>query len=255
MEQPKPNSRSKYLIVLFITLGIFGTVFYVSDTLTNRKLNELKSIQNNISIDILSAEAQYALLGDLDCSQVSTSVLSDQLNELAGKIAYIEKSTGRSEELTQLEKQYSLLEIKDYLLMKAITKRCGQKSVFILYFYTTSDNCSECVKQAYVLTSLREKYPALRVYSFDYGLNLPAVETLIKIYKIEDTKLPALVSDSKVYTGFHSVEDIEKLIPKLKDTLPKPVVPVAPVTKKAPVAEVATPKTAEEEGTPTAPQE
>ncbi len=64
------------------------------------------------------------------------------------------------------------------------------------------------------------------MYSFDYGLNLSAVETLIKIYGIEDTKLPALVSDGNVYTGFHSVADIEKLIPMLKDTLK-----VQPATK------------------------
>jgi hypothetical protein len=222
------NNLSKYIIVFLITLGLFVTVFYVSNTLTNKKLSELTTIQNNISTDLLSAETQYSLLGELDCSQVSNSVLSDQLNELSKKIDYLESSSGKSDELTQLEKQYSLLEIKDYLLMKAITKRCGQKSVFILYFYTTSENCSECVKQGYVLTDLREKYPALRVYSFDYGLNLSAVETLIKVYNIEDTKLPALVSDGNIYTGFHSVEDIEKLIPKLKDTLK-----VVPVTKSA----------------------
>ncbi len=216
------NSPSKYLAVFLITLGLFATVFYVSSTLTNKKLNELNAIQTNISIDILSAETQYSLLGELDCTQVSTTVLSDQLNELSKKIEYLESSSGKSDELTSLEKQYSLLEIKDYLLMKAITKRCGQKSVFILYFYTTSENCSECVKQGFVLTDLRTKYPALRVYSFDYGLNLGAVTTLEKIYGIEDTKLPALVSDGNVYTGFHTVEDIEKLIPKLKGTLVSP---------------------------------
>ena len=207
------------MIVFFITLTLFAIVFYISNTLTDKKLAELNTIQNNISIDLLSDETQYSLLGDIDCSQVTNTVLSDELNDLSKKIDYLESSSGKSDELTQLQKQYSLLEIKDYLLMKQITNRCGQKSVFILYFYTTSDNCSECVKQGYVLTDLREKYPALRVYSFDYGLDLSAVETLIKIYGIKDTELPALVSDGEVYTGFHSVEDIENLIPKLKGTL------------------------------------
>ena len=151
---------SKYLVVFLITIGIFVTVFYISNVLTNRKLAELNTIQNNISVDLLSAETQYSLLGELDCSQVTSTVLSDQLNDLSKKIEYLENSSGKSGELTQLEKQYSLLEIKDYLLMKEITNRCGQKSVFILYFYTTSDNCSECVKQGYVLTDLRQKYPA-----------------------------------------------------------------------------------------------
>jgi len=223
MKEEKKNDWKKYLIVFFITLSLFLIAIYVSDALTGRKLNELQSIQDNISIDLLSSETQYSLLNELDCSQVSpNSVLSDELNDLSKKIEYSETSIGKSDQLTQLKESYSLLEIKDYLLMKELTSRCGQKSVFVLYFYTTSQNCSECVKQGYALTALKEKYPALRVYSFDYALNLSAVETLEKIYGIKDTVLPAIVSNGQVYTGFHNVEDIEKLIPKLKDILPKP---------------------------------
>ena len=217
---------AKYLVVFLITVGIFATIFWVSSTLTNKKVNELAAIQSNISIDLLSSETQYQLLGGVDCTEVNTSILSDQLNDLAGKIEYLESANGKSENLTQLEQQYSLLEIKDYLLMKELTSRCGQKSVFILYFYTSAANCSDCVKQGYVLTDLRAKYPALRVYSFDYSLNLSAVATLEKIYGIKDTELPAIVSGGKVYTGFHTVEDIEALIPTLKSTL-TPVTPPA----------------------------
>jgi hypothetical protein len=209
----------KYLIVFFITLGLFLTAMYLSNAFTSRKLTELKTIQDNIATDLLSSETQYALLGELDCSQVSpNTVLSDELNDVASKIAYGEANFGSSDELARLKESYSLLEIKDYLLMKRLAERCGQKSVFVLYFYTTSDNCSECVKQGYVLTALRQKYPSLRVYSFDYGLELSAVDTLKKIYNIKDTELPAIVSNSKVYTGFHSIEDIEKQIPSLKST-------------------------------------
>ena len=212
----------KYILAFVISAAVFLSAISLSNYFNNKKLDELSAIQDNISIDLLSSETQYSLLGTLDCSQVSpSSVLSDQLNDLSKKIEYSDSTIGSSNQLTHLKESYSLLEIKDYLLMRELTSRCGQKSVFILYFYTTNDSCSDCVKQGYVLTALREKYPALRVYSFDYGLNLSAVETLIKIYGIKDTELPALVSDKQVYTGFQSVEDIEKLIPKLKDTLPK----------------------------------
>ncbi len=219
-KEEKINDWKKYLIVFFITLSLFSLALYVSNTFSGKKLNELKSIQDNISIDLLSSETQYSLLNDLDCSQVSpNSVLSDELNNLSKKIEYSDNNIGKSDQLTQLKESYSLLEIKDYLLMKELASRCGQKSAFVLYFYTTSDNCSECVKQGYALTELKEKYPALRVYSFDYALNLSAIETLEKIYHIKDTELPAMVSAGKVYTGFHSVGDVEKLMPTLKDLL------------------------------------
>jgi glutaredoxin len=98
--------------------------------------------------------------------------------------------------------------------MKKISSRCGEKYAFALYFYTTAENCSECERTGLVLSKLREKYPELRVYSFDYSTELSAVEAMLRIYKIEDTKLPALVLDDEVITGFRPIEEIESKIQK-----------------------------------------
>jgi len=133
-----------------------------------------------------------------------------------------------------------LLEIKDYLLMKKITERCGEKSIFVLYFYK-NDNCDDCTKQGYVLTSLREKYPNLRVYSFDYNLDLSSIKAMTSIYKVPDN-LPAIVINGKVYSGLQTVEDIEKTFPEL-ESIKKPEEVVKPKTSnktKAPTS-VATP--------------
>jgi len=69
-----------------------------------------------------------------------------------------------------------------------------------------------CEKESLVLTSLREKYPELRVYSFDYSIDLSAVKALLTIYKIKDTELPALILDDKLLTGFHDIEDLESRV-------------------------------------------
>ncbi len=221
LENRKDFEWKKYVIVFFITLGIFLTAFWFSDYFANRKIKQIKDIQNTISIDILSSETQFSLLSELSCKDVDNSTLSKELNSLAVKISYSEENIGKSSEVTELKKYYSLLEIKDFLLMNKISERCGKKIVSVLYFYTTESNCSECVKQSYVLTELREKYPELRVYSFDYNLDLSALGSLISIYKIEDTKLPATVIAGKLYTGFQSIESIEKLIPEIVQALEK----------------------------------
>ena len=85
----------------------------------------------------------------------------------------------------------------------------------IFYFYTTSENCANCVKESAVLSELRNKYPELRVYSFDYNLDLSALDTLKKIFKVDDKKLPAIYINDKLYTGFQSEEDILKALPEL----------------------------------------
>ncbi len=204
----------KYLIVFFITALLFLTASYVSNYFGSKKINELKSIQDKIAIDILSSETQFSLLSELSCKNISDSVFSDELGELGRKLEWGQNNLGATDEVSYLKKYYSLLQIKDYLLAKRISERCKVKSAFILYFYTTAANCSVCEREGLVLTSLRDKYPELRVYSFDYSTDLSAVRAMLQIYKIKDTELPALVIDDEVLTGFHSIEELETMVQK-----------------------------------------
>src|SRR3989344_2619929 len=208
----------KYVLVFIITAMLFIIAGYTSNFFNGKKINELKSIQDKISVDILSAETQFSLLEELSCKDVSNSVLSQELASLAEKIAYGETNIGKSDEIVGLKKYYSLLEIKDYLLMKKISERCGTKSLFILYMYSPDPTCTDCTKQEYVLSLLREKYPQLRIYSFDYDLDLSAIKALISIYKIP-SNVPVMVIDGKNYQGFKTIEEIETIIPQLKDFL------------------------------------
>ena len=214
----------KDLIVFLITISLFLTASYVSNYFGNRKIDQLKSIQDKISIDILSSETQFSLLSELSCKNISDSALSGELGELGSKLEWGQENLGATEEVSYLRKYYSLLQIKDYLLMKKISDRCKVKSAFILYFYTTAENCSECEREELVLTALREKYPELRVYSFDYSTDLSAVKAMLQIYKIKDTLLPALVVADDVLTGFHSLEELEERIKesfKLQEKVPE----------------------------------
>ena len=200
------------MIVFLITVCLFLTASYLSNYFGNQKINQLKMIQDKIAIDILSSETQFSLLSELSCKNISDSVFSDELEELGSKLEWSQENLGSADEVSYLKKYYSLLQIKDYLLAKKISARCGVKSAFILYFYTTKENCSLCAEESLVLSSLRAKYPELRVYSFDYSTDLSAVASMLQIYKIKDTALPALVIDDEVLTGFHGVEDLEARI-------------------------------------------
>jgi thiol-disulfide isomerase/thioredoxin len=202
----------KYLIVLLITISLFFTAVYLSNYFGEKKINQLKTIQDTIAIDILSSETQFSLLSELSCKNISDSVFSNELGELGNKLEWSQENLGASEEVSYLKKYYSLLQIKDYLLSKKISQRCGTKSAFVLYFYTTAENCSLCQEESVVLSALRTKYPELRVYSFDYSIDLSAVVSMLQIYKIKDTALPALVIDDEVLTGFHDMEELESRI-------------------------------------------
>lgn len=200
----------KYIATLLITAGLFFTVFYVTKVVNERRFSEIKSIQDKISIDLLSSETQFALLSSTDCSINANSILAPEIEKLGDRLSTMEAQLGtKNADVISLKKYYSLLQIKDYMLTKALAARCKVKPVTILYFYT--NDCSECTKQGYVLTTLREKYPLIRIYAFDSNLDLSAIRTLETINVISGER-PSIVIDGVTYSGFKSIEDIEKVL-------------------------------------------
>jgi len=209
----------RYFLAFVITAAIFGTAFYITSRLDNARIANIRTPEDSISIDILSSETQFELLGNLDCSTIAQNpVLSDELNTLASQLSVAEANLGvTNPEVIQLKKQYSLLEIKDYILLQNITNKCGTKPVYVLYFYTNNVACDDCTRVADVLTYLRGEYPGLRVYSFDYDLDLSALKTLITLHKVNGQNLPAIIVNNRepVY-GPQSLDSMQKLIPELK---------------------------------------
>jgi len=211
----------KYIIAFIITATIFGTAIFISNILNQKKLADVRAIENRVALDILSSETQFALLEETSCRDIGPGFLSKELGSLGEKLSYAENQTGfDTEELEYLKRSYFLLEIKDYLLMKRLTKKCGIEPTFILYFYSTDDACEDCEKMGYVLTTLRDKYPDLRVYSFDYDFDVGAINTLISIYKVSPD-LPALIINDQIYYGFYSIEDLEEEVPVLHELAAK----------------------------------
>jgi len=213
----KQIETKKYGIVFIITVIIFVGAYIASNRFAQSRLNEIQSLGNKISLDLLSSETQFALLKESSCKVIDHSTaFSEELNNLTGKLSYMEESLGvGNAEVINLKKYYSLLQIKDYLLVKQVDKKCRIKPITIIYFYSNKEACDDCKKEGYVLTTLREKYPELRIYSFDYNLDLSAIKTMRSIQGVTNT-FPALVIGDKPYYGFKSIEDIEKIIPELK---------------------------------------
>lgn len=206
-----------YIVALVITASIFGTAIYVSNYLNSKRLAEIRATQDNISIDILSLETQFELLAEHSCRDIAeNSVLSRELRPLAERLSFMEEQRSiDDEELLRLKRYYSLLQIKDLLLMQRVAAKCDLNPVFILYFYSNQGDCPDCAEQGYALTELSEEYPQLRIYSFDYDLDVSALQTLISIQEIEKT-LPALVIKGQPYYGFKNAEDIKKILPEIQ---------------------------------------
>lgn len=210
----KPVDWSKYVMTFIITSLIFGVALYVNNLLDQSRIGDLRSIQDTISLNILSSETQYDLLRETSCKNVNDSILSTELNSLEKKLSYLESSQS-NDEFNYIKKYYELLQIKDFSLMQRLSDKCGLKPISILYFYGSKTDCADCEKTSTVLNHLRSEYPNVRIYSFDRRLSVSAVDTLAKIYKVEEP-YPVLVINEETYKGFLSIDQMKDILPELK---------------------------------------
>lgn len=203
------------LIALGITVLLAGTVAYAISYLNRARINELSTIEDQLSIDILSLDTQFSLLEAAPCDSAASSIaLTGELADMGNRLAYAENQLGSdTAQVIRLKEQYSLLEIRDYLITKKLAEACGTKPVTVLYFYSNAGDCADCDKAGYALSYLRDTYPTLRVYSFDYNLDLGALKTFIAVTKVKNT-FPAFVINGKQYYGFTTLENLEKQFPK-----------------------------------------
>ncbi len=217
---------TKYLYSLIITVAIFATAIFASKFFNNQRVDNVKSIQDNIAINILSIETQFDLLKEVPCSNLDSNILSEELSKIGERLSYLESNRGADDaEVIYLKKYYSLLEIKDYLLTKRLSEKCVNKKIaYVIYIYSNNKNCESCNKQSLVLTAMREKYPELRVYSFDYDLELSALETLKKAYKVPAT-FPIIIIDDKVISGYMDKDALDSALPaSIKSTSTEKVI-------------------------------
>jgi hypothetical protein len=208
------------ILSLIITLAIIGTIVYALHYLDEQRVVQLNTIENQLSTDTLSIETQYSLLENAPCSDFTVgsstedTLLSQEVSDLGEKLSYTEQRLGETDpQVIQLKQEYELLEIRDYILTERLAATCHLNPTIVLYFYSNTGNCQNtCERAGYALSYLDQTYPNLRVYSFDYNLNLGALKTLESIEKVQP-QFPAFVINHKPYYGFTDLNTFEKNFP------------------------------------------
>ena len=110
-------------------------------------------------------------------------------------------------EVTRIKSEYFVYELRHFFLVNKINDACRKDYKPILFFYQEEIESSN---QGMVLTSLKSEDPNMMVYSFEYGLDVSVIDSLTKIYHINET--PTLIIDGEKYSGFRSQEEVLELI-------------------------------------------
>ncbi len=205
------------LISLLITTVLVGTIVYSINYLNRLRVAELNAISDQLSIDTLSLDTQFSLLASAPCDTIEDGTeLTSELHDLGERLYYTESQLGADDaQVIRLKKQYTLLEIRDYLVTQQLASACDTDPVSVLYFYSNvPGECEDCDRASFALSYLRETYPNLRVYSFDYHLDLGALETLIALNKVKPEFPSFIILDDAPIYGFTELEDLQAEFPK-----------------------------------------
>jgi peroxiredoxin len=218
----KNVSTKLYIATFLTTICVFIASLFVSEYINKKKTDELKAYGDRIAVDILSLETQFDLLKDASCQKFETLNLYQELNKLYSRLTFMEDQVGNTnEDVYKLKRYYSILQIKDYLLAKKLAVECKRNDILILYFYA-QHNCPECERQEYMLRAIQDEYPQVRVYPFDYELDLSAVKTLITLKDIPQTA-PVIDIQGKAYAAFPTYEDMKVIVDSIANaTTTKP---------------------------------
>jgi hypothetical protein len=203
--------RAKFVAAFFLTAFIFLVIVVTNNYFNEAKLNHLNSVYNNIRIDALNAEVQYEIISENPCIALDFAPISNELAELGDKLTDMESQLGKkNQQVLDLKKYYSILEIRQWLFVKKASKQCNANATPVLFFYSNENDCSDCESQGFVLNYIRKSQPNVYVYSFDVNLDTSSIKTLKLSYNI--TMTPSLVIRDKTYLGFHDADKIVEIL-------------------------------------------
>ena len=197
-----------YGTAFVISAVIFGVGFWLGVQIEKGVAAEVSNQIGKVRQNIGSLETLFLLEdSSMFCGSMTFEMdkFDSETFDLGARIGFMEEHKGID---PSLKSEYMSLELRDYLLVQKINKKCGGNVTTILYFLSSS-SCEECRSQGLELTKTRESIAA-RVYSFDLDINNSFVNAFAASLKV--TQYPAIVVNNRVYTGFTPSDSILRAV-------------------------------------------
>ena len=203
----------RHLTALIITALIFIVGILIGLNLTNERIKSTENFARIQKADYDSLQLQYLYLQKGSCP-VLEKTLEQNIQDLEAQRARLEDYVKDSdaEEFKLIEREYTLSEIKYWLLAKQSKIDCGSDAVSVLYFYSDAEGqCKDCSAQGTILSFLKEQFKdRLLVFSIDVNVEDPMLSILKKTKEVND--LPTLVIEEDSYSGLLEQEKLKTII-------------------------------------------
>jgi hypothetical protein len=202
-------SFGKYLSVFLITFLLFLVVFLLAQKISSQTSQEFVKYQKEMNNYLLSLNLQTEIAKEHIC-EIDIFKLTEDKARLGKELDVLEKNLGSENSVVkEMKSDYTLLSIRQWLLVRRFKKECKSDLNIILFFYSNKKNKEESEAQGYVLDYIYRKYhDKVVIYALEIEQDTPALNTVKDIYGIETA--PALVINEKVFKGLLKSWEIEK---------------------------------------------
>jgi hypothetical protein len=203
--------KVKYVATFSLATLIFISGLIVGQIIAEVKFKEFTAVATELKTSLLAMDTQEKIAEKYLCD-VDIFKLTEEKSKLGRRLAFLEEKYGKNDEkVIALKKEYSLLSIRQWLLVEEFKDNCYGNLTIILFFYSNRRNVSDSEIQGSILDYIYYHYPKkVVIYAFDYDLDLEVINILKEVFGIK--QVPSLIINQKVYTGLVSREMIEELL-------------------------------------------
>lgn len=197
-----------YAAAFVISLFLFGAGV-LAGVFASREL--AGSLSSEIA-NVRARAVELELVSLIEPGGSGCGLLEGQLNEFDAQTASIDRRVdllGRqrgpfAQDYVQLKREFTLMQLRDLLLVQKLANACNRTVDTALFFYT--NDCPDCTRQGEIGPLVKQARPEARIYAFDAGLGSPAVGALMGLYGVKS--FPSLVVNGKLVEGFTSAEGV-----------------------------------------------
>lgn len=203
--------KTRYIAALLATAIIFATGLSIGYYITQKTAKQAAEAEKELRIRSDSISLQSDIAEEHIC-QINVFNLTQEKAKLGRKVEDLESKLGKTDpQVMDLKKRYTLLSIRQLLLIRKYNRNCGNGYIPILFFYSNKDNVSASESQGYVLDYIyKQNKDKIVNYAFDINLETPALNTLKQIYGIETA--PSIVVDGKTFTGLKDRQEMKEIL-------------------------------------------
>lgn len=203
----KKIKKQRYIAAFAITLLIFALGLMMGLVMESKRVDYITNTANKQRLDYTSLQLQYQFIDQLtqekDCNAILKTFDNNlkSLDEIRVKIEeYTIDSTLREDDFHLLSREYTIAQLRYYLLAEKTKDTCNNDIVTALYFYSDEKNCPRCKDQGFILTYMKNRMEDnLLIFSLNHQLATeePLIQMMLDRYNV--TQYPTIVIDDEIF--------------------------------------------------------